>query len=153
MENIDSFFSISQLLLFLGILLLVAEIIFFGFATFVLFFIGLSMIVVGALMSINVLPNDLMTAVFCVSVLSLLSAVILWKPLKKIQSNKTNKNIEVGLVGYRFSVDVDILANKPIKHFYSGIQWDVVSDKPIAKNTPIKVIQVEVGKLTVDPSE
>ena len=95
MENIDSFFSISQLLLFLGILLLVAEIIFFGFATFVLFFIGLSMIVVGALMSINVLPNDLMTAIFSVSVLSLLSAVILWKPLKKIQSNKTNKNIEV----------------------------------------------------------
>ena len=95
MENINSFFSISQLLLFLGILLLVAEIIFFGFATFVLFFIGLSMIVVGALMSINVLPNDLMTAIFSVSVLSLLSAVILWKPLKKIQSNKTNKNIEV----------------------------------------------------------
>ena len=145
--------SIPQILLIVGILLLVAEIIFFGFATFVLFFVGIAMLIVGAAMTIGLLPTDLMTAIFSVSILSIVSAAVLWKYLKRLQSTKWNKKIEVGLVGYEFKLDVDISPDKSVKHFYSGIEWDVISEDKIKKNTPLRVIQVEVGKLTVKPND
>ena len=145
------FISIPHALLILGVLLLVAEIIFFGFATFVLFFIGLSMVFVGALMSTNLIPDDLMTAFFSVAVLSFLTAALSWKYLKKLQSNKANKNIEVGLVGYEFELNVSVVPGKSVKHFYSGIEWNVISDERIEKNTLVRVSKVEVGKLTVCP--
>ena len=151
MEN-TFIINLPQILLIIGILLLVAEIIFFGFATFVLFFVGIAMLIVGAAMTIGLLPTDLMTAIFSVSILALVSAAVLWKFLKKLQSTKWNKKIEVGLVGYEFKLDVDITPNKSVKHFYSGIEWDVISDDKIKKNTPLRVIQVEVGKLTVKPN-
>ena len=144
--------SIPQILLIVGILLLVAEIIFFGFATFVLFFVGISMLLVGAAMTIGLLPTDLMTAIFSVSIIAIVSAAVLWKYLKRLQSTKWNKKIEVGLVGYEFKLDVDIIPDKSVKHFYSGIEWDVISEDRIKKNTPLRVIQVEVGKLTVKPN-
>lgn len=145
------FITIPNALLILGVLLLVAEIIFFGFATFVLFFIGLSMVLVGALMSTSLIPDDLMTAFMSVAILSFLSAALLWKYLKKLQSNKANKNIEVGLVGYEFELTFSVVPGKSIKHFYSGIEWNVISDKRIEKNTLVRVSKVEVGKLTVSP--
>ena len=145
--------SIPQVLLMVGILLLVAEIIFFGFATFVLFFVGIAMLIVGAAMTIGLLPTDLMTAIFSVSILAIVSAAVLWKYLKRLQSTKWNKKIEVGLVGYEFKLDVDISPDKSVKHLYSGIEWDVVSEDKIKKNTRLRVIQVEVGKLTVRPNE
>jgi membrane protein implicated in regulation of membrane protease activity len=151
MEN-TFIINLPQILLIIGILLLVAEIIFFGFATFVLFFVGIAMLIVGAVMTIGLLPTDLMTAIFSVSILALVCAAVLWKFLKKLQSTKWNKKIEVGLVGYEFKLDVDITPNKSVKHFYSGIEWDVISDDKIKKNTPLRVIQVEVGKLTVKPN-
>ena len=145
--------SIPQILLIVGILLLVAEIIFFGFATFVLFFVGIAMLIVGAAMTIGLLPTDLMTAIFSVSILAIVSAAVLWKYLKRLQSTKWNKKIEVGLVGYEFKLDVDISPDKSVKHFYSGIEWDVISEDKIKKNIPLRVIQVEVGKLTVKPND
>ena len=145
--------SIPQILLIVGILLLVAEIIFFGFATFVLFFVGIAMLIVGAAMTIGLLPTDLMTAIFSVSILAIVSAAVLWKYLKRLQSTKWNKKIEVGLVGYEFKLDVDISPDKSVKHFYSGIEWDVISEDKIKKNTPLRVIKVEVGKLTVKPND
>ena len=145
--------SIPQVLLMVGILLLVAEIIFFGFATFVLFFVGIAMLIVGAAMTIGLLPTDMMTAIFSVSILAIVSAAVLWKYLKRLQSTKWNKKIEVGLVGYEFKLDVDITPDKSVKHFYSGIEWDVISQDKIKKNTLLRVIQVEVGKLTVKPND
>ena len=141
--------SLPQILLIIGILLLVAEIIFFGFATFVLFFVGIAMLIVGAAMSIGILPVDLMTAILSVSILALVSAAVLWKYLKKLQKTKGDKKIEVGLVGYEFKLNVDIDSNKSVKHSYSGIEWDVISEEKIKKGTTLKVVQVEVGKLFV----
>ena len=125
--------SIPQVLLMVGILLLVAEIIFFGFATFVLFFVGIAMLIVGAAMTIGLLPTDMMTAIFSVSILAILSAAVLLKYLKRLQSTKWNKKIEVGLVGYEFKLDVDVTPDKSVKHFYSGIEWDVISQDKIKK--------------------
>ena len=67
----------------LGIALLVIEIAFLGFATFVLFFVGLAMLATGGLMTMEILPQTINNAVTAVSLISISSAVLLWKPLKK----------------------------------------------------------------------
>ena len=50
---------IIKLLKMLGIGLLVIEIAFLGFATFVLFFVGLAMLVTGGLMAVEILPQTI----------------------------------------------------------------------------------------------
>jgi len=140
---------VSQWLLILGISLLVIEIAFLGFATFVLFFVGLAMLVTGALMALGVLPEGINIAVIAVSLLSIAAAIVLWKPLKNIQSPTEEENIEVGFVGHRFQLDADIAPDQPGSYAYSGIVWVVVSDRAIAKATSVKVVQADVGQLTV----
>jgi membrane protein implicated in regulation of membrane protease activity len=140
---------LSQWLFILGIGLLVIEIAFLGFATFVLFFVGLAMLVTGALMALGVLPEGINIAVIAVSFLSIAAAIVLWKPLKNIQSPTEEENIEVGFVGHRFQVDADIAPDQPGSYAYSGIVWVVVSDRAIAKATSVKVVQADVGQLTV----
>ena len=142
---------VSQWLLILGISLLVIEIAFLGFATFVLFFVGLAMLVTGALMALGVLPEGINIAVIAVSLLSIAAAIVLWKPLKNIQSPTEEENIEVGFVGHRFQLDADIAPDQPGSYAYSGIVWVVVSDRAIAKETSVKVVQADVGQLTVVP--
>ena len=140
---------VSQWLFILGIGLLVIEIAFLGFATFVLFFVGLAMLVTGALMALGVLPEGINIAVIAVSLLSIAAAIVLWKPLKNIQSPTEEENIEVGFVGHRFQLDADIAPDQPGSYAYSGIVWVVVSNREIAKTTWVKVVQADVGQLTV----
>jgi membrane protein implicated in regulation of membrane protease activity len=140
---------LSQWLFILGIGLLVIEIAFLGFATFVLFFVGLAMLVTGALMALGVLPEGINIAVIAVSLLSIAAAIVLWKPLKNIQSPTEEENIEVGFVGHQFQLDADIAPDQPGSYAYSGIVWVVVSDRAIAKATSVKVVQADVGQLTV----
>ena len=142
---------LSQWLFILGIGLLVIEIAFLGFATFVLFFVGLAMLVTGALMALGVLPEGINIAVIAVSLLSIAAAIVLWKPLKNIQYPTEEENIEVGFVGHRFQLDADIAPDQPGSYAYSGIVWVVVSDRAIAEATSVKVVQADVGQLTVVP--
>ena len=92
--------SLSQWLFMLGIGLLVIEIAFLGFATFVLFFVGLAMLATGGLMAMEIVPQTINSAVITVSLLSIAAAFILWKPLKKIQTPSEEGKIEVGFVGH-----------------------------------------------------
>ena len=151
MEQAFLHLPLSQWLFILGIGLLVIEIAFLGFATFVLFFVGLAMLVTGALMALGVLPEGINIAVIAVSLLSIAAAIVLWKPLKNIQSPTEEGNIEVGFVGHRFQLDADIAPDQPGSYAYSGIVWVVVSDRAIAKATSVKVVQADVGQLTVVP--
>ena len=135
----------------LGIGLLVIEIAFLGFATFVLFFIGLAMLATGGLMAVEILPQTINSAVITVSLLSIGSAFLLWKPLKNLQSPGADGDIEVGLVGHRFQLETDISPDQPGEHAYSGITWKVVSDQAVAKAAHVKVVRADVGQLTVMP--
>ena len=139
----------SQWLIFFGIALLILEIAFFGFATFVLFFVGIAMLVTGGLIALGLLPEVLNIAIISVALLSIVSALVLWKPLKKMQSPENEDNIEVGFVGHRFQLDADITPDKPGSYTYSGIDWLIVSEVPISKGTKVKVVRADVGRLTV----
>ena len=139
----------SQWLIFFGIALLIIEIAFFGFATFVLFFVGIAMLLTGGLIALGLLPELLNIAIISVSLLSIASALVLWKPLQKMQSPENEDDIEVGFVGHRFQLDSDITPDKPGSYTYSGIDWLIVSEAPISKGTKVKVVRADVGRLTV----
>jgi hypothetical protein len=141
----------SQWLIFFGISLLIIEIAFFGFATFVLFFVGIAMLVTGGLIALGLLPAVLNVAIISIALLSIVSALLLWKPLKKMQSSENEDNIEVGFVGHRFQLDADITPDKPGSYTYSGIVWLIESEVSILKATKVKVVHADVGKLTVIP--
>jgi membrane protein implicated in regulation of membrane protease activity len=151
MEQLMFDLSLSQWLFMLGVGLLVIEIAFLGFATFVLFFVGLAMLVTGGLMVVEILPQTINSAVIAVSILSIGSAFLLWKPLKNLQSSSEDSDIEVGIVGHRFQLKTDISPERPGEHAYSGITWKVVSEQAIAKAAHVKVVKADVGQLTVMP--
>ena len=152
--DLNSFqLPLAHWLFIIGIGLLVIEIAFFGFATFVLFFVGIAMLMVGALMAFGVLPVGIDIAIGAISLLSISGAVLLWKPLKKAQSSKEAAKGEVGFVGHRFTVQTDIAPDLPGTYTYSGIVWTVISDTAIPQFTPVQVIKADVGQLTVTAAE
>ena len=111
------------------------------------------MLIVGALMAFGVLPVGIDIAIGAVSLLSISGAVLLWKPMKKIQSSKEAAKVEVGFVGHQFQVQTDIAPDLPGTYTYSGIAWTVVSDTAIQRFTQVQVIKADVGQLTVMPAE
>ena len=147
--NLYEFFSIQEALLIIGVLLLVIEVVFFGFATFFLLFIGLSCLFTGFLMSVAVIPENAISALSFVSVFSVIIAFGLWKQLKKLQASEENKGIEVGLVGHKFELTSALGPNKASNYKYSGVDWKVKSAEEIDAGQTVKVISLEVGVLFV----
>lgn len=133
----------------MGVLLLVVEVIFFGFATFFLLFIGISCLIAGLLMSFSVIPDTALSALSSVSVFSIIIAFGFWKPLRKLQKPDDNNEIEVGLVGHKFILTSDVSPNKSIDYKYSGVNWIVKSLEEIDAGQSVKVIKLEVGVLLV----
>lgn len=147
--NLYEFVSIQEGLLIMGVLLLVVEVMFFGFATFFLLFIGISCLIAGLLMSFSVIPDTALSALSSVSVFSIIIAFGFWKPLKKLQKPDDNNEIEVGLVGHKFILTSDVSPNKSIDYKYSGVNWIVKSLEEIDAGQSVKVIKLEVGVLLV----
>lgn len=143
------FFSMQEALLIIGVLLLVVEVIFFGFATFYLLFIGLSCMLTGLLMSVSIIPENTVSALSFVSIFSIIIAAGLWKQLKKMQTPADKNEIEVGLVGHKFELTSDLSPSKPLKYRYSGVDWIVKSSEEINAGQTVKVINLEVGVLLV----
>ena len=147
--DLYEFFSMQEALLIIGVLLLVVEVIFFGFATFYLLFIGLSCMFTGMLMSVSIIPENTVSALSFVSIFSIIIAAGLWKQLKKMQTPEDKNEIEVGLVGHKFELTSDLSPSKPLKYRYSGVDWIVKSSEEINVGQTVKVINLEVGVLLV----
>lgn len=149
--NLYDFVSVQESLLIIGVLLLVVEIVFFGFATFFLLFIGLSCLISGLLMTASVIPENTVSALSFVSIFSVVISVALWKQLKKMQTTEGKSEVEIGLVGHRFTLASDLTPDKPQNYKYSGVNWLVKSKEEINASRTVKVINVEVGVLIVAP--
>tara|TARA_B100001057_G_scaffold40919_1_gene36731 strand:- start:366 stop:827 length:462 start_codon:yes stop_codon:yes gene_type:complete len=146
-------FSIAECLVVIGVVLLVVEVLFFGFSTFFLLFIGFSCMVTGLLMSVSLIPESTVSALSSVSIFSIISAVGLWKQLKKLQTPMDNSELEVGLVGHKFELNSDLSPSKPLKYRYSGVDWVVKSSEAIKSGQTVKVINLDVGVLLVTKDE
>ena len=82
------FSDVSQSLMAVGLLMAVIDVLVFGFATFFLTLIGLAMLVSGALIYFGIISDSTATVLISVAILTAIFSLLLWKPLKQLQSQK-----------------------------------------------------------------
>jgi membrane protein implicated in regulation of membrane protease activity len=141
--------NLPESLIMAGLALLVIEVVVLGFSTFVLFFVGLAAVVAGGLMTIGVIPDSMLSALFSVGVLTALSAMLLWRPLKSMQGNVESKKVTSDLVGHSFILNDAVSMTKNPVYRYSGIDWNLSSEQELSAGTLVKVTGVAVGKFIV----
>jgi membrane protein implicated in regulation of membrane protease activity len=137
--------NLAESLLIIGILLLVIEIVVLGFSTFVLFFVGCGAVVTAGLLYVGIIPDTGLAAMFSMGLLTALSAVLLWKPLKNMQTDVDTTPAKGDLVGHRFVLVQDVAPELASKYHYSGIDWQLKASEHLAAGTRVEVFQAAVG--------
>jgi inner membrane protein len=146
-----SWFSehLATTLVVLGLALLAAEVAVFGFSVFILFLVGLACVVTGVLMAAGLFPVTVVFAFGSVAFFSIVFAVTLWKPLKRMQNSGITHEVNGDFIGHSFVLDADVSPTRPAHHRLSGVDWKVITDASIAAGTLVEVVKVDVGELTV----
>lgn len=143
--------NVTSVLLVSGLLLLTIEVAVLGFATFVLFFVGLSALITAGIFYTGLLDATYINAFFSCAILSALIALVLYRPLKQMQQQVETKTVSGDFTGLRFRVTESIGPDSPGRYKYSGISWAVHCNAPIAAGTEVEVITAEVGAFHVKP--
>jgi membrane protein implicated in regulation of membrane protease activity len=140
-----AFNNLAESLLILGILLLVIEVAVLGFSTFVLFFVGCAAVITAGLLYVGIIPDTWLAAMFSTGLLTALSAVLLWKPLKNVQTEVDTTRAKSDLVGHRFVLVEDVAPELMPEYHYSGINWKLKASEHLVAGTQVEVIQADVG--------
>jgi membrane protein implicated in regulation of membrane protease activity len=141
--------NLPESLIMAGLAFLVIEVVVLGFSTFVLFFVGLAAVVAGGLMTVGIVPDSMLSALFSVGVLTALSAMILWRPLKSMQGNVESKKVTNDLVGHSFILNDAVSRTKNPVYRYSGVDWNLSSEQELSAGTLVEVTGVAVGQFIV----
>lgn len=139
-------------LLIAGFACLSIEVAVLGFSTLVLFFVGIATIAVAGTISLGVIEANNLTAIIAAIVaLTALLAVILWKPMKAMQTHVSTQKVTSDFVGLTFTLTEDIGPALQSKYRYSGIDWRIEANTPIPQGTKVEVVEVDVGVMRVVP--
>ena len=79
--------NMAEILMVAGLAALIIEVAVLGFATFVLLFLGASLLITGLAMTVGLLDTTLVTALWSNALLTTVLALGLWKPLRRMQNN------------------------------------------------------------------
>ncbi len=141
----------------IGFLLLILEALVFGFSSGVVLFAGIGGLITGGLMWADVVPATWLAGIAVFGVSSGASAVILWKPMLKLQEvNPPEKDNSSDLVGREFRLDGPVTRAAPGKTRYSGIEWRVEIDnsaeaEQIEAGRQVTVVSIDAGVFRVRP--
>ena len=141
---------LAEALMIIGVIALIVEVAVLGMSTYVLLFLGLSLFASGLLMNIGLLDTSYTTALWSNIVFTLGFAVVLWKPLKRMQDKTDTKPIHSDFAELTFIVNADVDDKGLTTHQYSGITWQLKSHSPIAAGSTVKVTDKQVGVLWVE---
>jgi hypothetical protein len=144
--------NLAESLLIVGLALLAIEIAVLGFSTFVLFFVGLAAALSGILIYVGLIPETLLSAALSVAILTAIAAVVLWKPLKKLQSKVDKTKAKGDLVGHSFVLSEAVSPSLNPIHRYSGIDWKLISTETLAIGTKVEVTEADVGVFYIKSS-
>ena len=98
---------------------------------------------------LGLLPDTLASAFSSIAVLSLLLAVVLWKPLKKMQDSADSHSVKGDFIGHAFRLEQDVSSSRYGSYRLSGVEWKVRSETPLSAGLEVEITKVEVGLLTV----
>lgn len=141
---------LAETIIVIGLVLLAVEVAILGFSTFILFFLGLSLVMTGSAMWLGVLPMGWGSILLSNAIITGVLAFLLWEPLKKIQNNTEKKIVKNDFTGVTFYVESEINTKGETRHKYSGIDWQVKSKTPIEAGSEVEVVKAEVGTLWVE---
>ncbi|WP_372763254.1 NfeD family protein [Pseudoalteromonas sp.] len=141
--------NLPQVLMVLGILALIIEVAVLGLTTFILLFLGISLFVTGLLMSLGIMTDSITTALWSNTLITAALAILLWKPLKKMQSNVDRKQVNSDFAELTFVLSSDLNEQQVSTYKYSGISWQLKSEQPLSAGTRVKVVKKEVGVMWV----
>lgn len=142
---------LAESLIVLGLILLTVEVIILGFSTFILFFLGISLILTGMGVWVELLPATWTSIFIANAVITTVLTAGLWRPLKRIQNTTDTKTVKNDFIGISFFVEQAVDRQGLYQHKYSGISWQVKSEQPISANTEVEVVKADVGVLWVEP--
>lgn len=142
--------NMAEILMVAGLAALIIEVAVLGFATFVLLFLGGSLLITGLAMTVGLLDTTLVTALWSNALLTTVLALGLWKPLRRMQNNVESKEVNSDFAAETFILEVDVDIQGNTTRAYSGVQWKLKSQQPIAAGTLVKVIKTEVGVMWVE---
>lgn len=142
--------NMAEILMVAGLAALIIEVAVLGFATFVLLFLGASLLITGLAMTVDLLDTTLVTALWSNALLTTVLALGLWKPLRRMQNNVESKEVNSDFAAETFILEVDVDIQGNTTRAYSGVQWKLKSQQPIAAGTLVKVIKTEVGVMWVE---
>lgn len=145
------FSNIPQTLVILGLLTLIIEVLILGCSTFVLLFFGIAMLITSGLIYMGMLEANWITTILTLAIITLVLAIVLWKPLKKLQNKPSKTDIKSDFAVITFELEKDLLPSERYTFNYSGIQWLLKSKTVIEKGVTVKVVKKEVGVLWVEP--
>lgn len=140
-----------------GFALLAIEVVAFGFGSGVLLFGSFGALIAGALFWMGLLPQSWLVGIAVFTSGSVLSALLLWKPLKNMQSGKRmGQDRSSDLIGHEFRLETELSSNTTATTRYSGVDWRVeLDDKEkgvsLSTGTKVKVSKVAVGVFHVVP--
>lgn len=137
--------NLAHSLLIAGLALLVIEIAVLGFSTFVLFFVGIAAVIAGALIFLGMLPDTLLSALLSTGMITAIAALVLWKPLKRLQSKVDLTKAKGDLVGHSFILNEEVSPSINPVYQYSGIDWKLISTEILAAGTKVEVTEADVG--------
>lgn len=119
-----------------------------------LIFIGIGSLFTGLFISVGWV-SELNIAVALFAVLSIASAAILWRPLKKLQDREVGPETSSDMVGKVLRATMPITATEG-RVFYSGVEWlarlDSASTEPVAANSQVIVVAVNGTIMVVRPA-
>lgn len=140
-----------------GFVLLAIEIGFLGMASGIVLFSGIGALVTGIILWLDLLPGTWLAGIACFGISSFASAVILWKPLLRMQNYETPaKDNSSDLIGYQFSLQQPVTTTRPGTTQYSGVEWRVEIDAgcgldSLESGKRVAVASVDAGVFRVRP--
>ena len=141
--------NMAEFLIIVGLALLAAEILIFGFATLFLLFVGIASIITGTLMYLELIPATFLSGLLGLGVFTALSAIALWQPMKKMQADVDPTDAVNDLIGNRFTISKLVSSSVNPNYKFSGITWKLTSEEEIPAGSEVEITHTDVGLLTV----
>lgn len=142
--------NLPETLMVLGIAALIIETVVLGFSTFVLLFLGASLLITGLVMSVGILPETWLAALWSNALVTSLLAIALWKPLRTMQNKVETTEVDNDFGKQQFVLEDEVDIQGKTAYTYSGVKWKLKSQQPISAGTLVNVVKTEVGVMWVE---
>ena len=146
--------SMAAILAIIGVSIGIVEVAVLGFGTIFLLFIALGCLLTSLLLFLGLIPETFVMASLSVAIISAVAAVLLWNPLKRLQTRQQNPDDQPNAFsGLKFNLTEDLAPGATFVYRYSGVEWKVgkmtEDDVVWPSGAEVEVVKTGVGKMWI----